>query len=206
MCAVCLALVSRLTLARLCKQVWVAVLAFTGVIALPSLFVVPGQTLLTLPFLHWHITLQGVRAAAFLIGRAETSATFALLLILTTPWTHVLKALRALGVPVVVVAILGMTHRYIFVLLHTAMQMFEARRSRVLAPVGRGMQRKMLASTAGVLLGKAFQLSSDVHLAMLSRGYRGEAKLLHEFVMRGRDYLWLLGVGLVPVLILWFNL
>ena len=64
-------------------------------------------------------------------GVALALATLAFLLILTTPWPYVLKAMRTLGVPVVVVAMLGMTHRYIFVLLQTATQMFEARRSRL---------------------------------------------------------------------------
>jgi energy-coupling factor transporter transmembrane protein EcfT len=161
--------------------------------------------LLQLPLVHWSVTVQGVRSAAFLIGRAETSATFALLLILSTPWSHVLKAMRSLGVPVVVVAILGMTHRYIFLLLHTAAQMFEARRSRIVCPLSGVGQRKMVIATAGVLLGKAFQLSSDVHMAMVSRGYRGEVHLLDDFRTRPRDWLTLLLAFVLPVAIVWFQ-
>uniref|UniRef100_UPI00128F214E cobalt ECF transporter T component CbiQ n=1 Tax=Aquitalea magnusonii TaxID=332411 RepID=UPI00128F214E len=132
--AVLLALLSQVSLRRLYRQAWLSVLLFSGVIAVPALFLVPGEVLFRLPLLHWGISLQGLRSAAFLLGRAETSASFALLLMLTTPWMHVLKAMRSLGVPVLLVALLGMTHRYIFVLLQTASQMFEARRSRMLAP------------------------------------------------------------------------
>jgi cobalt/nickel transport system permease protein len=204
--ALVLAFSSRITAARLCKQVWISVLLFTGVIALPSIVVVPGLPVWQIPLVDWSVTYQGLRSAAFLIGRAETSATFALLLILSTPWTHVLKALRNLGVPVVVVAILGMTYRYIFLLLQTATQLFEARRSRIVAPMKGPQQRRMVIAAVGVLLGKAFQLGADVHLAMLSRGYRGEVHLLHDFKTRRRDWFALLFALSVPVLILWFQL
>ena len=204
--ALVLAFSSRITAARLCKQVWISVLLFTGVIALPSIVVVPGLPVWQIPLVDWSVTYQGLRSAAFLIGRAETSATFALLLILSTPWTHVLKALRNLGVPVVVVAILGMTYRYIFLLLQTATQLFEARRSRIVAPMKGPQQRRMVIAAVGVLLGKAFQLGADVHLAMLSRGYRGEVHLLHDFQTRRRDWFALLFALSVPVLILWFQL
>jgi cobalt/nickel transport system permease protein len=203
--ALALAFMSHISAARLSKQVWLGVLLFTGIIALPALVLVPGSPLWQVPLLHWSVTLQGVRSAAFLIGRAETSATLALLLILTTPWPHVLKAMRSLGAPVVLVAILGMTHRYIFVLLQTTTQMFEARRSRIVAPMNGPQQRRMVAAAAGVLLGKSFQLAGEVHLAMLSRGYRGEVRLLDEFQTRRRDWFALSVALAVPILILWWQ-
>jgi len=58
--------------------------------------------------------------------------SFGILLVLTTRWTSILAALRWFRVPSVFVTILGMTYRYIFLLLHTANSMFLARRSRSL--------------------------------------------------------------------------
>lgn len=201
--AVLLARCSQISLRQLYRQAWLSVLLFSGTLALPALFLVPGETLLTLPLPGWHISRQGLLSAALLLGRAEVSATFALLLMLSTPWMHVLKAMRSLGVPVLLVALLGMTHRYVFVLLQTASQMFEARRSRMLAAPSGRMARQLVASSAGVLLGKAFQLSSDVHLAMVSRGYRGDIYLLHDFHLRKRDYAALLLALALPFLIVW---
>lgn len=201
--AVVLGMSSGISPARLARQVWFGVLLFTGLIALPSIFLVPGTPLWQLPGLHWTVTLQGLRSAAFLVGRAETAATFALLLVLTTPWMHVLKAMRALGVPVVVVAILGMTHRYIFVFLQNALQMFEARRSRIVAPLAGAQRRRMVMAAVGVLLARTFQLSADVHLAMVARGYRGEVHLLDDFRSRRRDWAALLFALVLPAAILW---
>lgn len=201
--AILLAHYSQVSLRQLYRQAWLSVLLFSGMLALPALFLVPGETLLTLPLLGWHVSRQGLLSAALLLGRAEVSASFALLLILSTPWMHVLKAMRSLGVPVLLVALLGMSHRYVFVLLQTASQMFEARRSRmVAAPSGR-MARQLVASSGGVLLGKAFQLSGDVHLAMVSRGYRGDIYLLHSFHTRQRDWCALLLAIALPFLIVW---
>lgn len=200
-----LALASHVPLMRLVRQVWLGVLAFTGIIALPSLFLVPGEALVRLPLLSWAVTLPGLRSAAFLVGRAETAASFALLLILTTPWPHVLKALRALGVPVVVVAILGMTHRYIFVLLQTATQMFEARRSRIVGPMRPAERRRAIAGAAGSLLARSIGLAGDVHLAMISRGYRGEVRLLDEFRTRPLDRAVLIAGLTVPALVVWLQ-
>ena len=74
------ALASRISLRLLATRVWLAVLAFTGAIALPALFIGAGPEV-------WHIQLNGLRGAAFLILRGETTATFALLLMLTTVWS-----------------------------------------------------------------------------------------------------------------------
>lgn len=201
--AIGLALSSYVSLARLLKQIWISVLLFTGVIALPALLLVPGDPVFELPLVHWPVTLQGLRSAAFLIGRAETASTFALLLILTTPWPHVLKALRAIRVPVVAVAVLGMTYRYIFVLIQTAIQMLEGRRARVVGPTTGAERRRMIAASGGVLLGKAFALSGEVYLAMLSRGYHGEVYLLDDFRAKSRDWAALVAAITVPALILW---
>ena len=203
--AVALALASHIPLARLAKQVWFGVLAFTGVIALPSPFLVPGTVVATLPVLHWTISEQGLRSATFLIGRAETAATFAALLVLTTSWPHVMKAMRSLGVPVAVVAVLGMTHRYIFVLMTTAAQMMEARRARQLGPLRPADQRRLIAGSVGVLLGKTLAMAGDVHMAMIARGYRGEVRLIDDFRFRARDGVTLFLAALLPAAIFWMQ-
>ena len=125
-----LAALSRIPFRVLAARAWMGALAFTGVIAVPALFLTPGDALYRVPGLHWTITAQGLTTAGYLLLRVETAATLALLLVFSTPWTHVLKALRVLRVPVVFVAILGMASRYILLLLERAHEMFESRKSR----------------------------------------------------------------------------
>jgi cobalt ECF transporter T component CbiQ len=170
-------------------RTWLGVLIFTGAIGLPAVFLVPGRTIWTLPVLGWHVKAQGCMAALRLVTRAETAATLVVLLVFTTPWPHVLKALRILRAPAVLVVILGMTYRYIFVLLELADNLFEARRSRVIRPMNGAAQRRMAGATAGVLLDKSLRYSEEVYMAMQSRGFRGEAYTTHDFRMRRADWI-----------------
>ncbi|MEO8657435.1 MAG: cobalt ECF transporter T component CbiQ [Bryobacteraceae bacterium] len=196
-----LAFLSRIRLRQMAGA-WVGALLFSGAIALPAVFLTPGPALLHLPITGWALTTTGLRSAAFLTLRAETTVTLSFLLVYTTPSTHLLKALRSLRVPVTVVVLAGMTYRYIFVLLQTALEMIESRRSRIVGQMEAADRRRLLVSSAGVLLGKSFQLSNDVFLAMQSRGYRGEVYLLDEFNWRGRDWVGLAGFAVAGALAL----
>jgi cobalt ECF transporter T component CbiQ len=191
--AVSLAVMSRVSITILAKRVWLAILLFTGVIALPAPFVVPGREVFRIPVLDWAVTAQGLASAGYLVARVETAATLSVLLILCTPWSHVLKALRILRVPVVFVVTLGMTYRYILLLLQTAHDMFESRRSRMVGKLEGSDRRRVAAASAGVLMSKSLQLSGDVYSAMLSRGFRGEVYVLDEFQTSLIDWI-MLGV------------
>ena len=201
--ALLLALPSQVSLKSLVIRVWLVVLLFTGIIALPALFLTPGDPLITFPAGRLRITAQGLTTAVLLIARVETAVTLTSLLVLTTPWMHILKALRAFRIPQEVVMILAMTHRYIFLLAQTAGQMFESRQSRTVGVLDRSAQRHMTTRTAGVLLSKSVELSNEVFLAMQSRGFRGDAKVLSEFRMRPWDFLGLLAFLLVGAVAVW---
>lgn len=185
--AIASAWLSRISLRLIANQVWVGVLVFTGLIALPAIFLTPGRVVGELPGVHWPITAQGLQTAGMLLGRAETTATLALTLVLSTRWAHVLKALRVLRAPAVVIVILGMTHRYIYLLLHLAADFFVARRSRLVGTLDAQQRRQVAGGAAGVLLGRSLQLSGEVFQAMQSRGFRGESYTLDPFCWRRRD-------------------
>jgi cobalt ECF transporter T component CbiQ len=187
--AIFLAIMSRVSIASLAKRVWLVIFGFTGLIALPALFVTPGTPLLGAAGAHWTITEQGLRTAALLILRVEAAVTLTTVLVLSTPWNHLLKALRSARVPAEIVTMLAMTHRYIFVLIESAAQMFESRKSRAVGSLTATQRRQVAARTAGVLMSKSMELGHDVYLAMISRGFTGEAQVLTEFRMKTRDYI-----------------
>ena len=192
-----LASVSRVlgSIARL----WVGVLFFTGTIVLPALFLIPGRALFHIPGAGWAVTDHGLHSALGLIARALTSATLAALLVLTTRWGHLLKALRVLRVPALLVAILGMTYRSLFVLLGIARDFFEARRVRTVGRLENSQRRQMAASSAAMLLSKSVQLSGEVYEAMQARGFRGEIRTLDAFRMERRDWCMLVAFGIAAL-------
>lgn len=183
------------------KRVWLALPFFTGMIALPALFITPGPALVHLP-LGLVITATGVNTVLFLLLRVSTSVSLTLLLILTTPWNGVLGGLSVLRVPDVFILILGMTYRYIYLLLRTANDMFLSRQSRVVGRLDSAEERRMLAAISATLLGKSLNLSSEVYLAMQSRGFRGTIVTLKPFQMRSKDWIWLSFFLLVTVLVI----
>ncbi len=203
--AAVLAILSRVPMRILAARIWIAVGAFTGTIALPAVFLTPGQVMYRLPVLDWAITQQGLKAAGFLILRAESAATLSALLILTTLWTHLLAGLRSLRLPAVLVALLGMSYRYMFVFLQTARDMFESRESRLVGILAPADRRRLAAATAGVLLGKSIQLSAEVHTAMQARGFRGQIRLLDERHMDRSHWLQAAGFVAFAAAIVWMG-
>lgn len=201
--AVILAAFSRVSISTLAARVWTGALTFTGMIAIPAIFLTPGRIVYTIPALHWPITAQGLTSAGYLILRVETAATLSLLLIFTTPWMHVLKALRVFRVPVVFVVVLGMTCRYILLMLEAAHEMFDSRRSRTVGNLNAPARRRLAVATAGVLLSKTFHLSGEVYLAMQARGFRGEVYLLDDFRMNHRDWAALAGFAGASAIAVW---
>ncbi len=171
------AVASRISLRLLTTRVWLAVLGFTGIIALPALF-----------------QHHGLRSALFLVLRGETTATLSLLLILTTVWSHLLRSLRFLRIPTSAVAIVSMTYRYIFVFLESAKQTLEARQTRLVGYLEPAIERRFAAASVGALLNKTMDLSTDVYSAMQARGFRGEIRLLNDLEMQPRDWWQLLAL------------
>jgi cobalt/nickel transport system permease protein len=201
MLVLALDLSGRIPLGFFLKRV-VLFLPLTAIIALPALFITPGEPLWTLGS-RVIITAQGARTAAFLLFRVMDSVSLGVLLILTTPWNRILLALRWFRLPPVLVDILGMTYRYIFLLLHTTNAAFLARRSRLLGSFSSGENRRWLARTLATTLSRTQHLGEEVYLAMLSRGYQGEIFPLDRLRLANKDYIWSACIILIGAALLW---
>ncbi len=197
--ALLLAAVSLIPMDFFLKRVWIFMPFFTGIIALPALFLTPGPALIALPF-GWVITRTGALSTLFLLARVSTSVSFGLLLVMTTRWNLLLKGLRVLLVPEGFILILGMTYRYLYLLLQTLESMLLSRRSRIVARLSRPEERRLLAASAGTLLGKSFVMSGEVYLAMQSRGFQGRTRVIDTFRLTTRDWLFLGGALATSVL------
>ena len=190
-----LAILSRIPLDFYVKRVWLGIPFFAGVVIIPSLFLVGGT-----PFIRWPvpatplvitITNQALAGALLFVARVGTSVSLAVLLVITTQWADLLKALTVLGVPEAFVLIVGMAYRYIFLFLRTLDNMLLARQSRTVGATSGSEQRQYVVASIGVLLGKSFQMSNEVYQAMLSRGFNGRVRTFNDYKMTPRD--WALG-------------
>ena len=164
-----LALLSKISWRRILSA-WAGGIFFAAIVAVPAIFT------------------SGWNIALLLITRSEASLTCWLIVVTTTPFNRVLRALRSLRIPVIGIAILSMTFRFIFLLVQTAQDMLLSRRSRIVSRLSGAGKRQLLSSTTGVLLGKTVQMSDDVYQAMISRGFRGEVYLLHDLHIKTADW------------------
>ncbi|MEJ7606985.1 MAG: energy-coupling factor transporter transmembrane component T [Bryobacteraceae bacterium] len=126
--ALTLAIASRLPLGPIFR-LWLTVGILAACLAVPAMFLTPGRTVYTVPVLGWSATATGATVAARLVLRALASSTIAAVLVLSTSWQHVLKAMRRFGVPVVAVVLIGMSYRYVVLFLHTAIELTNARKA-----------------------------------------------------------------------------
>jgi cobalt/nickel transport system permease protein len=165
-----LALLSRINPASYTKRVWIFIPFFSGLVALPALFITPGPPLAELGPVT--ITRTGALAAAMLVLRVSTSVSYTLLFILTTPWNEALRALRGLFIPATAIDLLAVSYRYLLVLIRTLSELLIARKSRSIAPLPHRMEMGFVSRSVGLLFIKSLHLAESVRMAMVSRGYR----------------------------------
>jgi cobalt/nickel transport system permease protein len=194
--ALILAALSRIPLRFYIPRVLIFIPLFTGIIALPYIFNVfqpyEGTPLVVLhdfqrvidlpllrPFSRIEITREGVFWASTFLARVTTAVSFAILLMLTTRWSDLVNTLNRLRFPKMFVLILGMTYRYIFLLLDTIAKMLFSRKSRAVGKESSVSSWKLNAGIIGALFLKSYDMSEDIYLAMISRGFNGNFSHFH---------------------------
>ena len=215
--AVALVPASRIGLRQFAARAWLFIPLFTAAVMLPAIFniVTPGHALVTLwshgaPF--WPlprslaITAPGLFAFGRLVLRVTTVVSFSVLLTLTTPWSDLLKAMRAVGLPRGLVFVLAVAYRYVFTLVRLVQDMTIARTSRLVGRVSSREDRHFLGGTVAAVFGKSQATSEQVYLAMISRGYTGEARTLSAWHLRRLDVVWSVAVTVALVALVWFEL
>lgn len=102
-----------------------------------------------------------------------------LLLSAVTSFQSLLLALRKLGLPLVLVATLGIMERYRFVLTDELNRMATVRRARSFTRRGT-FSLGLAGGLIGILFLRALERAERVHGAMVARGWQGTFKSLEE--------------------------
>lgn len=195
MFSIFLAYLSKIDLPLFFKKTWLFIPLFTLVIAIPSLFIVPGK-------LEFGFTIDGVIVMLRLVLRVVTSISYVALVILTTRWTKLLSSLRYIGVPNIFVGIISMSYRYIFLLLETAEDLYIAKKSRTIR-IDTKRDQQWIGSTVGILAIKTQQLSKEVYQGMMSRGFNKDIIFLSQNKIRFSDILVLVLALILNLVILY---
>jgi cobalt/nickel transport system permease protein len=195
-----------------------ALLALPFVLAaLPVLFTIPGPALAHLPF-GLVITTTGVARFISVAIKSWLSVQMAILLAATTRFPDILMAMRALHLPKLLVAIIGLMWRYLFVMVEEAFRLMRARQARSgisagasgsagVKPAGRiggsiPWRARVTGNMAGNLFIRSLERSDRIYNAMLARGYDGEIRAMPQPSLSAAGWATLaVGLGLLGTLL-----
>ncbi len=197
-----LAAASSVSVTSFAGKVWSSAGLFALLVCAPSAtaWITPGAVLV--PLGPASITAPGLLIASRLIARVIAGAGFGLLVIWTTRWTDVLRALSSLGVPDLVVATLAMTQKQIMSLLRTVENMHLARESRMLSTGSATENRGWVVDRMAFVARRSMKTADDVYDAMLARGYSGAMPSLIDLRATARDWAWMAAGVTACVLVL----
>jgi cobalt/nickel transport system permease protein len=169
--------------------------------ALTLLFTRPGEVWLAMSLGHWQVqvTAQGFVAFLSVMLKSWLSVLMALLGTATTSYPALMQALRGIGVPKLLVAIISFMYRYLFVLADEAQRLLQAREARSAQrdgyPAGRSIfwRARVAGGMVGNLFLRSYERSERIYQAMVSRGYTGELRTLETKCPKPGDGMMLLG-------------
>ncbi|MBI4580545.1 MAG: cobalt ECF transporter T component CbiQ [Planctomycetes bacterium] len=113
----------------------------------------------------------GWRLMLLLIARCTLCLLAMILLSNTTPFAELLRVLKSLHVPGLLISTLALMYRYLFVLLDEGQRMKRARASRTFAPKRR-REWRTLATVVSQLFVRASERAERVYAAMCARGWQ----------------------------------
>jgi cobalt/nickel transport system permease protein len=199
-------LLSRINLVSFYKKIFLLGFIFGFLISLPSSLnvITHGKVffqIITLPkaydFWLYHIpkvigfTKEGFSVVALLTLRVLNSLSISFLILYTTPFPEIIRALKVLKVPDAFLIIISLTYKYIFIFARIVTDMHLAKKSRLIGAVNRAEARNWVAGRMAFIFRKTHIKCDDVFKAMIGRGFSGEIKLYQYQNMRGRD--WVIG-------------
>jgi len=184
--------------------------------ALPVVFTTKGAELFSLPIGTWTLiaSVEGLERFISIALKSWLSVQAAIVMAAATPFPELLQAMRAVGIPRLLVAMFGLTWRYLFVLVDEALRLIRARAARSgissstslrAAKEGGGIiwRAQVAGGMAGSLFLRGFERSDRIYTAMLSRGYDGEVRVMPLPALSGVSKLVLFaGLILLGILLL----
>jgi cobalt/nickel transport system permease protein len=184
---------SRLNMLHLYRRITGFAFLFGFLIAFPSAFnvITGGEIVVPIATLsrsyHWWIytipaeigiTREGLFGVGMLTLRVMNSVSITLLVIYTTPFFEIIRALKVFRVPDTFLMIIILTYKYIFIFSKTAEDMYRAMKARLAGPVDGATIRGILAGRIFFLFKKSQMQYEETYRAMLGRGFSGDVMLV----------------------------
>lgn len=198
----------------ICSMFILAIAAFSGVPTKHFLL----HFSLSLPFIifasisMWYSSSP--EQAGEMMIRISVSVLALLVMVSTTSFLGILRALRSLRVPEILASLLLFTYRFIFVFMEEMENMRLARRARGFSGRGNMFQRNIMRTisyTAGMLLVRSYSRAQRIYDGLLIRGYDGEIRTFDDGCLGGKEVVYamaftgvsVISLGLQTGLVIW---
>jgi cobalt ECF transporter T component CbiQ len=183
---------SRINIAQFYRRIAGLTFIFGFLVVFPSAcnVVTPGEMILPIihlshpyEFLIYHIpeeiglTRQGLDCVIMLSLRMMNSLAISLLVIYTTPFHRIIKALQVFRVPQALLLVITLSYKYIFIFVKTVESMYLARKSWLVGMARDDEARIWVAGRIAHMFRKSMSRYEEVFRAMVARGYAEEVKL-----------------------------
>ena len=198
-----LTLFSRLSILKVYKRVLLLGFLFGFLVALPSAFNVITKGEIILPVVRlskaYHfwiypipadigITREGIYGVAMLTMRVINSLSLSFLVLYTTPFHEIMRALKVLKAPDSFLIIITLCYKYIFIFSKTIEDMHLAKKSRIVRQLSRTEAREWIAGRIVFIFRKTQLRCEEVFKAMIGRGFSDTMKFYGFRRMRKADW------------------
>jgi cobalt/nickel transport system permease protein len=198
-----LTLFSRLSIREVYRRVLFLGFVFGFLIALPSAFnvITKGEIIIPIARLSrsynfWiyripaeiGITREGAYGVALLTMRVINSLSLSSLLVYTTPFHEIVRALKVLKVPDSFLIIMTLCYRYIFIFSKTVEDMHLAKKSRMVRELSNSEAREWVAGRMAFGFRKTRLRCEEVFEAMIGRGFSDTIRIYGFRKMRVVDW------------------
>jgi cobalt/nickel transport system permease protein len=193
---------SRLNIFYMYKRIIGFAFFFGFLVALPSAFNVITRGEIILPvatlsraYQFWiysipkeiGITREGAFGVAILTLRVANSIGISLLVIHTTPFFEIIRALKVFRVPDTFLMIIILTYKFIFIFSKTVEDMYLAMKSRLVGAADSATVRELIAGRIFFIFKKSQLRYEETYRAMVSRGFTGDIEFYSFRVFTARD-------------------
>ena len=212
------ALISRLNIFSFYKRVLFLGFFFGFLIALPSALNIVTRGEVVLPLIHFSrdhhfwiysipaeigITVEGLNVVAMLTMRVVNSLSLSFLVLYTTPFPEIIKALKVLKVPDSFLVVITLSYKYIYIFAKTVEDMHLAKKSRLIRQMNNDDARRWVAGRIGFVFKKTRIRCEEIFKAMLSKGFSEDIKLYEPKKLNSRDMVSGALLFLIGVFLLW---
>lgn len=195
-------IIARLKIFVVYKKIFSLAIIFGLIVLLPASLniITPGKIILNIitfnkPLHFWIYTIpqnigfteNGFKVVLLIFLRILNSASFAMLIVFSTPFPSFIKSFKIFGVPDTLLMIVSLAYKYIFILSRTIEETYFALKSRLSGNIRYGRIRELIGGRIFFIFKKSMRIYESTYYAMVSRGYHGKIVLHSQEKLKATD-------------------